>query len=113
MCVSVCAGKGSQKERLWTTHGNARGRRQRLEEPQAKRLGTKPISLCSFFTRARAGGVVSLGANLAGLHSPRQTRARHGHYTLIKPLHHWRIQFSPQCFTEKRRKSAPELRAVR
>eukprot|EP00976_Prorocentrum_cordatum_P046731 944431-Prorocentrum_minimum.AAC.2 len=23
-------------------------------------------------------------------------KARHGHYTLVRPLYHWRIQISPQ-----------------
>eukprot|EP00959_Pyramimonas_sp_CCMP1952_P435025 9109351-Pyramimonas_sp.AAC.1 len=32
--------------------------------------------------------------------APLSTRAPRGHYTLIKPLHHWRIQFSPQIFAD-------------
>eukprot|EP00959_Pyramimonas_sp_CCMP1952_P367606 7699856-Pyramimonas_sp.AAC.1 len=69
-------------------------------------LNTDSTPLVSHLT---TGEFNSLPECLRTAHPPAD-RARHGHYTLIKPLDHWKIQFSPRIFTGAEK--VPELRAV-
>eukprot|EP00959_Pyramimonas_sp_CCMP1952_P461993 9482508-Pyramimonas_sp.AAC.1 len=41
-----------------------------------------------------------VGAQVDARREVRVSRARHGHEAFVKPLHHWRIQFSPQIFMD-------------